>query len=299
MLWKSPLVKKGRVPVSCGETTPFVFNGRLYRLENFKKSDEFHGKPVQYRFHEDGFRIRDVEADRVVSVPLLNHYFAIAYVWEERVYVLAGDLGEDEPWWHIRKIVLISSDDLITWTAPQVVIRSEGGERLFNTGLCHDGDQFVLLYETDDKRWPKFTFKYCRSTDLINWEPIPGGLYGTDKYVGGPALYFEGGWYYTLYLESLGEGCYETRITRSRDLVNWQDAPADRPFLPYDPTRQPDPINHPDVWELNASDPDLCEYNGRTIVYFGGGNQLGVGDLQWAEFAGSPRELFEHFFRDA
>ncbi len=296
--WKNPLVKKGALPVIASESTPFVFNDRLYRLENFHKSDEFLDKPVDYRFHEDGFRIRDVEADRVVSVPLLNHYFAIAYVWQGRVYAFAGDLGEDEPWWHIRKIIMISSDDLITWTKPQVVLRSERGERMFNTGICHDGSQFVMLYETDDKRWPKFTFKYLRSTDMVNWEPIPNALYGTDKYVGGPALYFEGGWYYTLYLESLGEGRYETRITRSKDLVNWQDAPAGRPFLPHDPNRQPDPVNHPEVWELNASDPDLCEYKGKTIVYFNGGNQLGVGDFQWAEFDGSPRELFECFFQE-
>ena len=108
MAWKNPIVKKGVVPGCSCEVTPFVFKERLYRVENFKASANFPGRPVQYRFHEDGFHIRDVEKDQVISVPLLNHYFAIAYVWENRVYVYAGDFERDLPWWHIRKIVMIS-----------------------------------------------------------------------------------------------------------------------------------------------------------------------------------------------
>ena len=297
--WKSGLVKKGVVPNSFSETTPFVFNDRLYRLENFMKSQEFLGKPVQYRFHEDGFRIRDVELDRVISVPLLNHYFAIAYVWEGRVYAFAGFLGTDDEWWRIRRLVMISSDDLITWTAPKVVLEAENNEHIFNTGICHDGKRFVLLYETDDQRYtPKFTFKYSQSDDLAHWERIPGALYGLGKYVGGPALYFENGWYYTLYLEALEGPHYETRLTRSRDLIEWHDAPPDRPFVTYDSSHRPDPGHHPEVFEINASDAELCEFRGKTIVYFNGGNQQGVGDLQWAEYDGSPRDLLESFYAD-
>ena len=153
-----------------------------------------------------------------------------------------------------------------------------------------------MLYETDDKSWPKFTFKHCESDDLVHWRKIPEALYGTDKYVGGPALYFEDGWYYTLYLEDLGGGYYETRITRSRDLVDWQDAPENRAFLTFDPDRYTNPIHYPEVRELNASDVELCEWKGKTIIYFNGGDQLNCGDVQLAEFDGSPKELFAYFF---
>lgn len=296
MPWKNPIVKKGVVPGALCEVTPFVFKDRLYRVENFKASSRFPGRPAQYRFHEDGFRIRDVEADCIISVPLLNHYFAIAYVWEDRVYVYAGDYELDRPWWEIRKLVMISSADLVAWTTPQVVMTSEHDEHLFNAAVCRDGGRFVMLYETDDKRWPKFTFKYCESDDLVNWRRIPGALYGTDKYVGGPALYFENGWFYTLYLEDLGGGYFETRITRSRDLLTWEDAPEGRPFLAYDPDRYPDPFHYPEVKELNASDAELCEWKGKTLIYFNGGDQLNCGDVQWAQFDGRPVELLESFF---
>jgi alpha-L-fucosidase len=110
-------------------------------------------------------------------------------------------------------------------------------------------------------------------------------------------MYFAGGWYYTLYLQALGEGHYETRVTRSQDLLTWTDAPEGRALLTYDPERVPDPVNHPEVRELNASDVELCEWQGKTLLYFNGGDQLGVGDLQWAESEGTPRELLEHFFK--
>ncbi len=294
--WVNPIVKRGTAAGALWEVTPFVFKGRLYRLENIKETDITGDPDFQHHFREDGFRIRDLAANRVVSIPLLNHYFAIAFVWQDRVHVYAGNYGETEPWWHIREIVHLSSTDLITWTAPEVVIRSERGERLFNTAVCWDGRRFVLLYETDDKRWPAFTFKYCAGPDLTHFERLPNALYGVDKYVGGPALYYEGDWYYTLYLQSLGGGTYETRVTRSRDLVTWHDAPAGRAFLPYDPTRRPDPVHHPDVYERNASDAELCEWQGKTLIYFNGGNQLGVCDLQWADYDGTPRQLLEAFF---
>lgn len=290
------LVRTGPIPGAWLEATPFVFRERLYRLENFRKQHETPEQPVQYRFHEDGFRIRDVEKDRVISVPLLNHYFGTAIVWEGRVYVFCGYLGEDKPWWNITEIVMISSADLITWTAPKVVIRAEGGEHLFNTAVCHDGKRFVLLYETDADPWVKFTFKFSESTDLENWTRIPDALYGPDKYVGGPALYYEAPWYYTLYLESRGEGRYDTLITRSKDLVSWQDAPADRPFMAHNPEHIPAPDLAPEVRELSASDAELCEFGGKTIVYFNGGDQQGISDLQQAEFDGPPRALFESFF---
>lgn len=290
------LVRTGVVPGAQLEATPFVFRDRLYRLENFRKQLETPDKPVDYRFHEDGFRIRDVAKDRVISVPLLNHYFATAIVWNDRVYVFCCYLGEDEAWWHSREIRMISSDDLITWSAPKVLVRAAEGERLFNTAVCHDGQRFVLLYETDLKPWVKFTFKFMASTDLESWTPITDAVYGPDKYVGGPALYYAAPWYYVLYLEAMGEGCYDTHITRSKDLLTWQDAPANRPFLAHDPSHVPDPVRAPDVRELSASDAELCFFDGKTIVYFIGGDQQGISDLQQAEFDGPPEALLESFF---
>jgi len=294
--WRCRLTRTAAIgPRIAAETTPFVLDGRLYRIENHPKHFDAPDRGPQYRFHEDEIRVRDVESDRIVSAPLRNHYFGHGFVWEDRLYLFAGDYGHDRPWWHIRRLVMISSRDLIHWDEPRVVIESEGNEHLFNTAVCRGADRFILLYETDDERWPKFTFKYCESDDLIHWKRIPDAIYGKDKYVGGPALYYEGGWYYTLYLRSLG-GKWQTCVTRSVDLVQWDDAPEDRPFLTFDPTHRPDPELHPDVYECNVSDAELCQWQGKTVVYFYGGNQRAEGDLQMAQFDGSPRELLEHYY---
>ena len=283
------------------EVTPFVFKDRFYRIENFKRAEDLPGTPLTEMFHEDGFRIRDIEKDCVISVPLLNHYFATAFVWQEKVYIFCGDYEWDRPWWHIRKIQMICSSDLITWSKPKTVVEAEKAESMFNISICHNGDKFIMLYETDDKRWPKFTFKFCESDNLTDWHLIKDALYGTDKYVGGPAMYFVDGYYYVTYVNfvgknSLDNNCYDTRIARSKDLFNWEDASCNKPFIEFDSSRKTAPEHYPDAWEINASDAEMHEWQGKTIVYFNGGDQMTCGDLQVAEYPGKMKDLVEAFF---
>ena len=294
--WAHPLVKKGYLNSPLVETTPFVFHDRLYLAENYQAFVDSDTKALGADSEKDCLRIRDLETGRVVSVALTRHTFGSVFVHDGRAYAFASKYVPGKPWRTATSVSMTSSADLKTWSEPRVVLEAEPGEQIFNVAVCRGRDQFVLLYETNDPKYPPFTFKYCESDDLVSWRRIPGALYGTDKYVGGPALYHEGGWYYTLYLESLPKGEYETRVTRSRDLKHWQDAPPGRPFLTFDRTRKNLPLRPPDLHETNASDAELCYFRGKTIVYFTGSDQQVAGDLQWAEFEGTPRQLFEHFF---
>jgi alpha-L-fucosidase len=304
--WTNPIIKKGYLHSPLCETTPFVFKGRLYRLESWQKYWELPGTPPPgTRFHEDCVRVWDVEADRLVSIALVNHGFASALVWNDRVYVFAANWGEGKPWRKASEIDVTSSDDLVQWTAPAAAVHAEAGENLYNVAVCRGidrsgNDRFVLLYESDDPKYVPFTFKYLSSDDpsARRWTRVAGAFYGREKYVGGPALYFEGGTYYTLYLNDLG-GAWETRITRSKDLVHWEDAPAGRPVVGFDPAHDHLPLRPPQLTERNASDVELCAWKGKTILYFCGSDQQYAGDLQWAEYDGSPRQLLEHFFEPA
>lgn len=303
MPWKNRLIKKGQIQLTSGETTPFVFKDRLYRLHNVPSSFSTYPAidPRHHAggYHEDETHIIDVETEKLISVPLRDHYFAMAFVWKERVYIFAADHRTSEGFWKTKQVSMIWSEDLLNWSEPRTVLEAEKGEHFFNFGVCRGPDHFVMLYETDDPQWCIFTFKYLTSDDLITWKRIPGGVYGTDKYVGGPALYFEGGYYYTLFLHALGNSHYETRITRSKDCIHWEDAPEDRPFITYDSNHITDPVNFPGVAETNASDVEVCYWQNKTIAYVNGGNQGEItraGDLQLAEFDGTPRELFESFF---
>jgi alpha-L-fucosidase len=295
--WVHPLDHRRKLNSPLVECTPFVFNDRLYLLENWQKQWERPGSPDDAFFQEDEVRIREVESDKVVSIALRGHGLGCALVWDGRVHVFAGDWGRGERKWGIREVQHLSSADLVNWSAAETVLRAEPQERLFNVSVCRGRDRFVLLAETNDPQWPPFTFKYFSSADLTQWERVPNAFYGTDRYVGGPALYFVGDWYYTLYLEALGEGRYETRITRSRDLVKWENAPPGRPFVTFRPDAPIHPLRPIGLKEKNASDAEVVFWRGKTLVYFTGGDQMLAGDLQVAEFAGTPRELFEHFFQ--
>lgn len=296
---KPPLTKEGYLGSPLVEVTPFVFHNRLYRLENHQKFFDLPGSAPGDRFLEDEVRIREVETDELSSVALVGHAFASALVHEGVVYVFAGKHAADRPWRKITEIVMTYSSDLKTWSPPVTILRSEEEEVLFNVAVCWDGDRFVLLYETDDARWPAFTFKYCENKqiqDPTGWRKIEGAIYGREKYVGGPALYYENGWYYTLYLQALPDAHWETCVTRSRDLLRWQDAAEGRPFVSYDTTKKSLPLRPPQLHERNASDAELCYFDGKTIVLFTGSDQQVAGDLQRATFDGTPQQLLESFF---
>ena len=295
--WRNPIVKKGYLHLPVCEASPFVFKGKLYRLESWQKYWELPGLPAPgTQYHEDCVRVYDTETNKVVSVAMVNHGFASIFVWEGRVYVFSSNWGQDKPWRKASEIEMTSTDDLVHWTTPVVAVHAEPGENLYNVAVCRGKDQFVLLYETDDPKYVPFTFKYYSSTDLKTWARVPDAFYGRDKYVGGPAIYFEGGMYYTLYLQDLG-GKWETRITRSKDLVHWEDAPAGRAFLTPDYSHDHLPLRPANIKEDNASDAELCAWDGKTFIYFCGSDQQYAGDLQWAEFDGSPRQLLEYFFK--
>jgi len=295
--WTHPLTKKGHLGSPLVETTPFVFSNRLYRLENWQKHWEIPSRNLEAHYLEDEVRIRDIEEDEVVSIPLIGYTFSSAFVWENKVYIFAGNHHTALAWRKVTELVMTCSSDLVNWSEPKTVLRALPGEHFFNVGICRGPDKFILLYETDDSSWPPFTFRYCQSDDLCNWQLLQEAVYGKEKYVGGPALYYENNYYYTLYLEAL-DNAWETRITRSKDLVHWEDAPLERPFITYDPTIKNMPLCKPEVHECNASDVELCYWQGKTIIYFTGGNQLFGGDLQLAEFDGTPAELLELYFAE-
>ncbi len=296
--WKNPILKLGKLHSPLVEVTPFVFKDRLYLLENWQKQWEHANSPDGDYIQEDEIRIRNMISNRIVSTPLVGHGLGMAFVWKDRVYVFGGNWGKQKKW-RITEISMTSSQDLIHWTTPVVVLKAEPHEKFFNVSVCRGKDAFTLLVESNDPAWPTFTFKYFTSQDLLKWTKIPDALYGKKKYVGGPALYFEEGIYYTLYLQALGGGRYETRITRSTDLVHWEDAPEGRPFVTFNPKNKVHPLRPANIRETNASDVELCLWNGKTVIYYTGGDQHFAGDLHLAEFTGTPAQLFKLFYANS
>lgn len=126
--WKNPIQKEERLGSPLVETSPFVFQKKLYLLENNQRFWDIPGaKPGDY-FHEDEIRIRDLETDQIISTPLKNHGFGTVLTWEGKVYVFAGDYGEGKPWRKMTEITMTSSEDLVNWSKPKTVLHANDNE---------------------------------------------------------------------------------------------------------------------------------------------------------------------------
>jgi len=303
MTWKNPLIKKTRFDSPVVEQTPIIWKDRLLLVEIWQTHWE-HGGP--HAAAEYYLRVRDEQTNEIVGRCLDGFGFASAFVWKDTIYVFAAQrLHGAEGEFSSNHVYMSSSQDLTNWTEPTIVIEQDQGEQLFNQAVCHDGERFVMAYES--KTYVPFTLKFAESDDLQNWRKIPDALYGPDKYAACPALRHVGGYYYMLYLEHLTpRWWFETYLTRSKDLLNWHDAPRN-PVIAPDPQAAVHPNcvhndseNHQsctaDGREINTSDPDLVEWQGKTRVYFTGGCQHWGGYLQYAEFDGPMQQFFESYY---
>ena len=293
MDWKNGLIKIGRLNSPVVEQTPVIWKGRLVLVETWQ--GHYWDKPPKKK--KDCYvRIHDVETGGILGKCMEGYGFASALVWNEVLYVFAArDTGEPHP----RDVNMSKTDDLINWSAPKkVIVPDNPDEYVYNQSVCHDGKRFVMVYETNDPDYPPFTLKFAISDDLETWTKLPEAIYGADRYTACPALRYAGGYYYMLYLEHLKrpKRWFETWLTRSKDLITWEDAPR-RPVIAPDPDQDVHP-DHPEGGkECNASDPDLVEWQGKTRVYFTGGDQHWGGNLQYAEFDGSMQEFFESYYK--
>jgi hypothetical protein len=321
MAWENKLIKKFVSDSPVVECTPVIWEGRLLVSEvwqsHFESNDNIEGK-------EHYVRIRDEKTGEIVSKCMFGYAYASAFIFDRTFYVFGARKSincEGVP--EGRGVYMSSSMDLDNWTEPQLVIDGECGELLWNQSVCYDGQRFVMAYETDSN--VKFTIKFAISDDLLEWHKVDRAVFGSEKYVACPAIRYCNGYFYMLYLEYLRpKWWFETYVTRSKDLINWESSPHN-PVIAPNPKQSthascikhpcPNSEWHKKTWfaqgdndfasreqcpsngkECNASDPDLVEIGGKTRVYFSGGCQHWGGLLQYAEYDGPMPEFFESYF---
>ena len=51
-----------------------------------------------------------------------------------------------------------------------------------------------------------------------------------------------------------------------------------------------------DALDINNSDMEMCEFNGRTIIYYSWGNQRGIEFLAEASYEGTMKEFLQGWF---
>lgn len=147
--------------------------------------------------------------------------------------------------------------------------------------------------------------RFAEPKDARNWTLLPEpALYTKERYSACPALEFLDGYFYMIYLEARPGPHYVPYIVRSKDLARWQSSPlnpvmtsgdADRHLAkPALPKKLQERIQS--AVNINNSDVDLCEFGGKTSIYYSWGNQRGVQHLAEAVYDRTLADFLRGFF---
>ena len=295
MLCGFPQIKKLGAISPNGESTPFVWNNRLCRLE---LDDATNGVDCVC---EASAVIRDREIGEIISRFGEGCYYYSFYQENDTAYVL-GTKSENGSLCG-SKIMIYESTDLEEWKCRELVSRE--GWQFFNSALTKGEDGYVLLLEFGPH---PFSYTFATSPDMVNWEFMPDEcIFGKDRYVGGPWMKYSNGWYYVISVEELPLSRYTNYIHRTKDFRTWYTGYYNPIFMPSEDDRLLSPYAcdlSEDLKEQiktgfisSNSDIDMCDWNGKTLFTYNAGNQLGFYYLCEAEYDGSVADFLEANFK--
>ncbi|MFH1740825.1 MAG: hypothetical protein ABIH23_17600 [bacterium] len=257
------------------EVAPFVWQGRLCLMECVRPGSG--GALSEYYL-----KITDVETGKEMARFAEGHGLASIIVHNGALYVFASRFDLKTEW---NDVTLFKSTDMKNWEK-KVVIREEEKEHLFNSTVCAGPDGFVMAYESNDPTYPAFTTKFARSKDLESWTKIPDAIFGADRYTACPCIRYANGYYYMLYIEhQKPRWFFETFLVRSKDLKEWE-------LSPLNPVLTPEGNDE----GINASDPDIIEFNGKTYLYYSVGDQRTWMNTKLSIYPGSLQSFFEEYY---
>ena len=294
----APQIEKlGTIGVDLMESTPFVFNGTLYRLEYLRENSPHNKGAPSFQ------RIVDVETGTTVASLGRGFHFPSAYVSDDTLFIYAVPAGG------APEIQVFWSRDLKTWSSQEAL--GIPGWGIFNTSVTRGPRGFVMAFEVgspEDVVGERFTTFFAESDDLRNWRLVGRDrAFSKDFYSACPTLRYVNGYYYVLYLSRVSpapKAEYATHIARSRDLSHWELSPRN-PVLSHSLADYR--IHNPELTaaekkrvanavNINNSDVDLCEHDGKVIIYYSWGNQFYVDHLAEARFNGTESGLLESFW---
>lgn len=295
-----PAVRRlGTIDRDIVEANYILFGGELYLLEGVRYQAFSH----PYYGNDRGgcyCRLRRMSDHKIVSEFGFGLHMPQAFVYNDKLYVS----GVDDHKTIRHYLYMIESDDLLHWSSKRVIF---GGEswRIHNSAYCLKPDGTVLLGMECDHPDGLFATFFADSADMQKFKLLENALHGPG-YTGGPVFRWFGDYCYIFYIRGSYESCFSMHVARSRDLQSWEESLCN-PFMIPDKS---DRIIHAralDVENLknkvdaakniNVSDIDFCEYNGKVLMNYSWGDQKGTEFLALAEVdCVSEREFCESFF---
>lgn len=297
MYGKYPEIKKLGVCSPYGEMTPFVWKGRLMRLELVDPNWGMDNSILRQA------AIRDVETGEFLSLFAEDTYFHSGYFEEDKAYVLGVDMKRRDT------IRIYESDDLIHWTDRDLF--TNPGWVYYNTALTKGPDGYAILMESSEPReklGTPFTHVFATSPDMKEWTFLDPERYSLTKerYNGGPWMRYSEGWYYAIAVELLPCRVFTNYIFRTKDFETWYAGKYNPILMPSNEDKIISPGVH-DVddalkeriataYNINNSDIDMCDWNGKVYINYLVGNQLGFYWMCEAESEGTVAEFLKSYF---
>ncbi len=291
-----PVIEKlGTIDLDIVESSPVVFHNTLYRFEYVRAT---------YWANETGesfMRIINHDTGEASEPFARGYHLGSAFVHEDSIFVTAVN------GWGGNQIEMFVSADLIQWKQRTALVLNDN--TLYNTSICKDDSKFVLMYEIGDppeEAGVKFSARFAFSQDLNSWDITPVTfVHDPNRYSAPHALRYYDGYYYNFYLDSKRfPKEYHTHVARSSDLIHWDDSPLN-PILRPNPDDKKLFVDYfsPQVRlkigqaeNINNSDIDFCEFDGRIIINYSWGNQKGKEFLAEAVYYGSLAEFLVGWF---
>ena len=286
------IVKSGTIDADMVETTPIVFKNKVYRFEYVRKG---------YWDNQTGdsyFRFVDHETGKPGKSFARGFHLGSAFVHDGTAYVTAVDI------WDGEQVHIFSSHDLENWDS--WLVFELPGYGIFNTSLTWAENKFVIMFEIgkpEKEAGQRFTANFATSTDMKIWEILSSDHnYAKDRYTAPHCLRYLDGYYYDFYLEA--HDGYEMRVVRSKDLINWEPSPLN-PVLKASSEDKQIANNKlsakliqriAKAKDINNSDIDFCEFNGRLIINYSWGNQRGEEFLAEASYKGTLEQFLNGWF---
>ncbi len=293
----APLIRKlGTIDCDLVETTPVIFRDRLYRFEYVRTGYAGNTTGDSY------FRFVDHVTGALSAGLAHGYHLGNVFVEDDVLFVTGTNI------WDGERVDLFVSDDMENWqTRPALNLPGWG---IFNTSMCRAEDEYVLMFEVGkppEVAGVPFTARFATSRDLRTWTLTPAECtYSKDRYTAPHALRYLDGYYYNFYLEALPGPEYEQCVVRSRDLITWEASPLN-PVLAAseeDKAIANDRLTAAErerisgALDINNSDIDFCDFEGRTAITYSWGNQRGTEFLAEAIYDGPVESFLRGFFED-
>jgi len=314
---RKPILRKTGALFPGMEQTPLVFGGRMIWIESVS---DFTQRDVKKQFC---IRARDYRSGRVY--PAFGHGFPFASAYTENgvVYVFCTSLRDDRPLtmyqgddpsrWHDPRggssVMMFWSSDLTNWQSKEIL--RVPGWRMWNTSVCRGAQGYAMAIEVGGEGMKEiagqgFTSFFARSENMMHWEMMDDGCcYTRGRYNACPALRYTDGWYYMICTEALPVVRYAPYIYRTQNFRDWEVSVHNPVMLFGDEDRTPHPLSSFTEEEkylletgvnINNSDVDLCEFGGKTYIYYGNGDQMTYSFVCEAVYDGPLDAFLKGFF---